>query len=103
MVLALSTVNRIEEIVSRTQHAGRAPAVIAGVVRDGTLAYVTGAGEHPTPDRSTQFRLGSISKTFTASLLLGLRDEGRLSLDEPLAVHLPDASASLGAVPLRRL
>jgi CubicO group peptidase (beta-lactamase class C family) len=103
VVLALSTVNRIEEIVSRTQHFGRAPAVIAGVVRDGRLAYVTGVGEHPAADRATQFRIGSISKTFTAALLIGLRDDGRLSLDDPLAAHLCDVSASVGAIPLRRL
>jgi CubicO group peptidase (beta-lactamase class C family) len=103
VVLALSTVNRIEEIVSRAQHAGRAPAVVAGVVRDGTLAYVTGAGEHPAADRATQFRVGSISKTFTAALLIGLRDDGRLSLDDPLAAHLTDVSASVGAIPVRRL
>src|SRR5262249_29906679 len=103
VVLALSTVNRIEEIVSRAQHAGRSPAVIAGVVRDGTPAYVSGAREQPAAARAPRFRLGSISKTFTAALLIGLRDDGRLSLDDPLAAHLTDVSASVGAISLRRL
>jgi CubicO group peptidase (beta-lactamase class C family) len=103
VVLALSTVNRVEEIVSHTQVTGRAPVVIAGIVRDGTLAYVTSAGEHPVADRDTQFRVGSISKTFTAALILGLRDEGRLGLDDRLDRYLPELSGDVGALPLRRL
>lgn len=103
MVLALSTVNRVDEIVSRAQRDGRAPALVIGVVRDGTLAYVTGAGDGAAAERDTQFRVGSITKTFTAALVLGLRDDGRLSLDDPVATHLPELTGPVGAVPLRRL
>src|SRR5262245_3916048 len=73
VVLALSTVKQVEELVTRAQTAGRAPALIAGVIRGGTLAYVTRAGEHPAADRDTQFRIGSITKSLTAALILGLR------------------------------
>jgi Beta-lactamase len=40
-----------------------------------------GAGELPRPEPNTQFRIGSITKTMTAALILALRDEGRLALD----------------------
>jgi CubicO group peptidase (beta-lactamase class C family) len=103
VVLALATVSRVEEIIDRTQASGRVPALVAGIVRGGTLAYVTGAGEHPTADRDTQFRIGSITKTFTAGLLLGLRDDGRLSLNDPLGGHLPELTGEVAAIPLRRL
>lgn len=38
----------------------------------------------------TRFRIGSITKDFTAALILSLRDAGRLSLDDSLARFLPD-------------
>jgi CubicO group peptidase (beta-lactamase class C family) len=101
VVLALHTVNQIDEIVKRVQAQGRAPSVIAGVVRDGMLAHVAAAGETPVPERDLQYRIGSISKTFTAALVLQLRDEGRLSLDDPIEAHLP--VTGLDGVRLRQL
>ncbi len=45
---------------------------------------------HGTPmTADTAFPLASISKTFTAALILRLVDEGRLGLDEPVAPRLP--------------
>ncbi|WP_148613273.1 serine hydrolase domain-containing protein [Nocardioides rubriscoriae] len=67
------------------QHAGRLPSVVGGVLRDGEL--VETAGVHA--DVATAYRIGSITKTLTAVLVLQLRDEGLLSLDDPLGRHLP--------------
>jgi len=41
-----------------------------------------------TPD--TGFQIASITKTFTATLIMQLRDEGRFDLDDPAARYLPD-------------
>jgi CubicO group peptidase (beta-lactamase class C family) len=87
-VLTLQTVHRIDAIVARAQSEGRAPSIIAAVVRDGTVAHVASAGETPVPARDTQYRIGSISKSFTAAVVLNLRDEGQLDLDDPLGKHL---------------
>lgn len=38
----------------------------------------------------SRFRVGSITKDFTAALILALRDDGLLSLDDPLARFVPD-------------
>ncbi|MEO9323937.1 serine hydrolase domain-containing protein [Nocardioides sp. C4-1] len=70
------------------QHDGRLPTVVAGVLRDGVLAET--AGVHA--DVGTAYRIGSITKTFTAVLVLQLRDEGRVSLDDRLDAHVPDTS-----------
>ncbi|SOC51735.1 CubicO group peptidase, beta-lactamase class C family [Blastococcus aggregatus] len=75
--------------VARAQADGRAPSLVAGVVRDGGLAWSAGRGDVPEPHADVQYRLGSISKTVTAVLVMRLRDEGRLSLDDPLERHLP--------------
>ena len=74
---------------ARVQREGRAPSLVAGVVRDGGLAWSTGRGDVPEPHTDVQYRLGSISKTVTAVVVMRLRDEGRLHLDDPLDRHLP--------------
>src|SRR3982751_3154882 len=95
------TIRRVDETVAATQATGRVPSLVAAIVRDGALAHFTGAGELPPPDPDTQYRIGSISKTFTAALILQLRDEGRLSLDDLLYRHLP--GTPVGGVTIRQL
>jgi CubicO group peptidase (beta-lactamase class C family) len=75
--------------LARAQRDGRAPGIVAGVVRDGGLAWSAGAGDVPGEHTDVQYRLGSISKTVTAVAVMRLRDEGRLHLDDPLEKHLP--------------
>ena len=74
---------------ARVQRDGRAPSLVAGVVRGGGLAWSAGRGAVAEPHTDVQYRLGSISKTVTAVVVLRLRDEGRLHLDDPLDRHLP--------------
>ncbi|MFG3223733.1 serine hydrolase domain-containing protein [Kitasatospora sp. NPDC048194] len=81
--------------IAVAQREGRTPSLVAGVVRDGRLVW-SGArsmvdGHAPTPD--VQYRIGSLTKTFVAVLVLRLRDEGRLGLDDPLGRHLPGTAA----------
>ena len=38
---------------------------------------------------STQYRLASVTKVFTATAIMQLRDAGKLRLDDPVAKHLP--------------
>ncbi len=74
---------------ARAQRDGRVPSLVAGVVRDGGLAWSAGRGDLAGPADDVQYRLGSISKTITAVTVLRLRDEGLLDLDDPLERHLP--------------
>ena len=99
--LLAETARRVDAIVAAAQARGRVPSLIAGVLRAGEVAHVAGAGELPRPDRDMQYRIGSITTTRTAVLLLGLRDEGRLALDEPVRRYLPGMPA--GEVTLRQL
>ncbi|MEU9658375.1 serine hydrolase domain-containing protein [Streptomyces chartreusis] len=81
--------------VARAQAEGRAPSMVAAVVRGGRAVWhgsrtsVDGHG----PDEHVQYRIGSITKTFTAVLVLRLRDEGLLALGDPLEKHLPGTGA----------
>jgi len=65
------------------------------VAQDGKILYQKGFGlaniEHDVPViPEAKFRIGSITKQFTASAILKLREEGLLSLDDPLSKFLPD-------------
>ena len=78
--------------VEQAEH--RAPSLLAAVVRGAELLW-TGArgsvdGAAPTAD--TQYRIGSITKTFVAVLVLRLRDEGLLDLNDSLDKHVGGTS-----------
>ena len=82
-------------ILARVQDPHRAPrSYTAGV---GDLA--TGAALRP----AAQFRIGSITKTFVATVVLQLVGEGRLRLDEPVARHLPGLLAGGDRITVRQL
>ncbi|MFD5080697.1 serine hydrolase domain-containing protein [Streptomyces sp. NPDC058371] len=81
--------------IATAQAEGRAPSLVATVVR-GRDAVWTGSRtsvEGHGPDENVQYRIGSITKTFTAVLVLRLRDEGVLDLGDPLEKHLPGTGA----------
>ncbi|MFF3288583.1 serine hydrolase domain-containing protein [Streptomyces sp. NPDC003023] len=81
--------------IAVAQSEGRAPSFAAAVQRDGHLVWTgsrTSVDGH-APDADTQYRIGSITKTFTAVLVMRLRDEGLLDLDDALEKHLPGTGA----------
>jgi len=89
--------------VAAEQAESRAPSLVAAVTR-GSETLWTGArgqvdGAAPTAD--TQYRIGSITKTFIAVLVLRLRDEGRLDLNDSLDKHL--AGTSFGHLTIAQL
>jgi len=84
-----STARTLLARTARVQRDGRAPSLVAGVVRDGGLAWSAGRGDVAESFTDVQYRLGSISKTVTAVAVMRLRDEGRVDLDDPLEEHVP--------------
>lgn len=88
-VLLPSTAHLLLARTARAQRETRAPGLVAGVVRDGALAWSAARGDVAEPHTDVQHRLGSITKSLTAVAVMRLRDAGRLHLDDPLEVHLP--------------
>ncbi|MGV9349170.1 serine hydrolase domain-containing protein [Streptomyces spiralis] len=81
--------------IAVAQAEGRAPSLVAAVARGGRTVWHgarTSVDGH-APDENTQYRIGSITKTFTTVLVLRLRDEGLLDLVDPLEKHLPGTGA----------
>lgn len=70
----------------------RLPTVVAAVLEDGEPVWSGQAGGEPGMDlRDTQYRIGSITKTMTAMLVLQCRDEALLDLDDPLGRFVPES------------
>ena len=72
-----------------------APGLAAGIVHGDELVWSSGFGVTDlaagiTPDDGTIARVASITKTFTATAIMQLRDEGKLGLDDPLSTHIPE-------------
>ncbi|MGI8575148.1 MAG: serine hydrolase domain-containing protein [Egibacteraceae bacterium] len=82
---------------ARAQRDGRLPSVTVAVTDERELLWSTGRGrvdgERPTVD--TQYRIGSITKTFTAVIVMQLRDEGELALHDRVESHLPEVGAGI--------
>ncbi|WP_055585311.1 serine hydrolase domain-containing protein [Streptacidiphilus griseoplanus] len=77
------------------QAEGRTPSLVGAVVRGGRPVWFGSRSmiDDHAPDDDVQYRIGSITKTFTAVQVMRLRDEGTLSLADPLERHLPGTSA----------
>jgi serine-type D-Ala-D-Ala carboxypeptidase/endopeptidase len=80
-------------IAGRFAARGGQPGLAYGVIADGSLAHAGGYGERwlggPVPDADTVFRIASMTKSFTATLVLMLRDNGALRLDDPAVGYVP--------------
>ncbi len=87
---------RLEAEVDAFAQRHQLPGMMCGVVRDGRLiwerGYAPGADQ---PTRDTVFRIGSITKVMTAQAILMLRDGGRLTLDDPVSMHIPELREAL--------
>jgi CubicO group peptidase (beta-lactamase class C family) len=80
--------------VAAEQAERRAPSLVAAVVRGQELLWhgARGTVDGTAPTTDTQYRIGSITKTFIAVLVMRLRDEGRLDLNDALDKHLGGTS-----------
>jgi len=87
---------KLEQLLAAAQREKRAPSVAAAVLRDGAVIWESAVGVadveggvEATPD--TQYRVGSITKTFTAVAIMQLRDAGKLDLEDALDKHVEGA------------
>jgi D-alanyl-D-alanine-carboxypeptidase/D-alanyl-D-alanine-endopeptidase len=85
----------VDRVVKRFLVANDIPGAAVGVVRDGKLMYAKGHGvrsvERQEPVAvNTLFQIGSVTKVFTTTLMIQLRDEGWIALDDPVSLYLPE-------------
>jgi CubicO group peptidase (beta-lactamase class C family) len=83
------------------------PSASVAIVKDGQIAYLQAYGdarlEPRTPARpEMRYSIGSISKQFTATAILLLQEQGKLSLDDKVAKFIPDLTRA-NEVTIRQL
>src|SRR6476620_2266622 len=88
----------VDRLMKEYAVQAHAPGAAWGVIFDGQLAHtgVTGyrdLGAKAPVDADTVFRIAAMTKSFTAMSILKLRDEGKLSLDDPAERYVPELKA----------
>jgi CubicO group peptidase (beta-lactamase class C family) len=86
---------RTDAVVDWAMQRPGAVALSVAVARDGQVLVDTGVGiadlEFDVPaNRETSFRIGSLTKQFTAAAIMKLAERGKLSIDDDIGEYLPD-------------
>ncbi|HEV2251801.1 MAG TPA: serine hydrolase domain-containing protein [Streptosporangiaceae bacterium] len=83
----------VDRLAASYQQRGGQPGLAYGIVVGGELVHEAGLGQRhvggPPPDADTVFRIASMTKSFTASAILALRDDGVLKLDDAAEEYVP--------------
>src|SRR4051795_5840871 len=85
----------VDRILAAYMAQRHVPGAAWGVIVDGQVAHLSAKGlrevEAAAPvDGDSVFRIASMTKSFTAMAMLKLRDEGKLSLDDPAERYVPE-------------
>jgi CubicO group peptidase (beta-lactamase class C family) len=107
-------IEKIEGLARQKLADHRLPGLALGVVRENQLIWFGGFGRQnldrtEAPHQDSLARIASVTKTFTTTAILQLRDEGKLGLEDPLSRHIPEfakvnvRAGEMSKVTLRRL
>ncbi len=89
------TARRIDNVFATYAHRG-SPGFALGLIHDGRLVFSRGYGDANLDNRipitsHTSFHLASVSKQFTAAAVALLVLDGKLSMEDPVALYIPEA------------
>ena len=89
-----NVIDLLDQHFLQHQQEKKIPGVEYGLIKDGQLVHSKGFGEtvlesKNCPDQSSVFRIASMTKSFTATAILLLRDSGKLRLDDDITMYLP--------------
>jgi CubicO group peptidase (beta-lactamase class C family) len=85
----------LERRIEEHMRAGHVPGLALAIILDGQVSYARGFGVTSVEDGGlpvtpeTLFRIGSITKSMTATMIMRLVEAGRLDLDRPVAEYVP--------------
>ncbi|MGP3935285.1 serine hydrolase domain-containing protein [Nonomuraea sp. KM88] len=102
--------DRLASLERQLDNLVKAKALSAALVRvsDKGKDWTAAAGYRDVVSRKPadpegHFRIGSVTKTFVATVVLQLADEGKLSLDDPISKHLPGALPEGSPITVRQV
>ena len=106
--LAGAPTDKLDDVISAEMAKQHIPGLALSVMRDGAVIKAQGYGlanvELDVPVKpETIFQTGSVGKQFTATAVMMLVEEGKVSLDDPISKYLPGTPASWGAIRVRHL
>jgi CubicO group peptidase (beta-lactamase class C family) len=107
-LLAGDAEKKIDELVLREMAQQKIPGVAIGILKDGKVAKAQGYGfanvELQVPvTANTMFQSGSLGKQITATAVMMLVEEGKLSLSDPVTKFFSDAPPSWKAITIEHL
>ena len=103
-----ASADRVDDYVKAQMRKAHVPGVSLAVVRNGKLVRAAGYGQtnvelaFPATSKSV-YEILSLTKQFTATALLMLAEEGKLSLDDRITTRLPDLPAAWNEITIRHL
>ena len=105
--LSQATKDAIDKLATETLTKTGVPSASIAVVKDGQVVYVKAYGDARLEPRTAataemRYSIGSISKQFTASAILLLQEQGKLSLDDKVSKFIPDLTRA-NEVTIRQL
>jgi CubicO group peptidase (beta-lactamase class C family) len=108
IALAQNSAKSVDDYIQSEMRQQRIPGLALGVYRDGKIIKAQGYGlanvELNVPVRpETIFQSGSVGKQFTATAVMMLVEQGKLSLDDSITKYFPDAPASWQNIKIRNL
>ena len=91
----LSALPAIDSLFKAFAASNKVPGIAYGILIDGKLVHAGTVGLRDVAasapvDSASVFRIASMTKSFTALSILKLRDEGKLSLDDPAERYIPE-------------
>jgi len=106
--LAQDAAKKIDEFIANEMARQKIPGVSLAVVKDGKPLIVKGYGfanlEHQVPVKpETIFQSGSVGKQFTATAIMMLVEEGKISLDEKISKYLGEVPETWKDITIRHL
>src|SRR5690242_11726102 len=99
---------KIDDYIQAEMKAQQIPGVSVAVMKNGEIVLAKGYGlaniEHQVPVKpETIFQSGSMGKQFTATAVMMLVEEGKLSLDDKITKFFPDAPEAWRNITIRHL
>jgi CubicO group peptidase (beta-lactamase class C family) len=92
--LTSADLEAVDALAESYYRRGAQPGIAYGVVAGGQLVHAGGLGERraggPAPDAGTVFRIASMTKSYTATMVLALRDNGAVLLDDLAEEYVPE-------------
>ena len=94
-----SFIPKIDSLFKQQANVSKMPGLVYGIVYKGQLIHSNALGlaqieNGIKADKTIDFRIASMSKSFASMAILQLRDAGKLRLDDPAAIYIPELKST---------